>query len=318
VKVLVTGATGFIGAWIARALIEGGHSVRATIRPGARRDRLEQYADRIEWVTADVFGDPQLDRSSLCMGIDLCVHSAWYAVPGQYLEAPENVTCLNGSLALLGALADARVPRAVFVGTCFECDFDFGYLSESTPIRPLSLYAAAKSATRLVCERLARSRNMSFGWVRPFYQYGPFEDSRRLVPYVIDALLRGDVAELTQGTQVRDFLHVADVGSAIAAAAVHGLDGIVHIGSGRPVTVRQVATQIADLLGARDQLRFGARPDAPGDPRFICANPSKLIDGTGWSPRFDLESGLADTIASRRRARSDGGPGRAETREVVR
>jgi nucleoside-diphosphate-sugar epimerase len=284
-KVLVTGATGFIGAWVARALIESGHSVRATERTGSSRHRLEGMADRIEWVTADVFDDPRVDRRALCTGIDLCVHAAWYAVPGRYLEASENVSCLTGTLALFDAAAEAGVPRVAFVGTCFEYDFEYGYLSETTPTRPASLYAAAKTSTRLLCEQMARQRGVSFTWVRPFYQYGPFEDPRRLVPHVIDTLLAGGEAAITRGTQVRDFLHVAEA---------------VNIGSGQPDTVREIVHTIGELIGGPVRIKFGARPDNPTDPPFICANTQKLLAGTTWAPRFDLRSGIADTIAHRR------------------
>ncbi len=301
-KILITGATGFIGSQIVRALLAQGHEVRAVARAGSGRERLADVEGRIEWRTADVFGDPSIDRAALCAGVELCIHSAWYAIPGKYLEAPENIECLNGTVALLKALADASVKRAVFVGTCFEYDFDYGWLSETTPTKPASFYAAAKVSTRLLCEQTARARGIEFAWVRPFYQYGPHEDARRLVPYVIDTLLRGEEAGLTRGLQVRDFLHVADVGSAIAAAATSDLTGPVNIGSGQPVTVREIATTIAAILGMEDRVRFGARPDNPTDPPFICANIAKLERATGWAPRFDLRSGLADTIASRRAA----------------
>jgi nucleoside-diphosphate-sugar epimerase len=187
-----------------------------------------------------------------------------------------------------------------FVGTCFEYDFDYGYLSETTPTRPASLYAAAKTSTRLLCEQMARQRGVSFIWLRPFYQYGPFEDPRRLVPHVIDTLLAGGEAAITRGTQVRDFLHVADVGSAIAAAATSSLTGAVNVGSGQPITVREIVHTIGELIGGPVRIKFGARPDNPTDPPFICANTQKLLAGTTWTPRFDLRSGIADTIAHRR------------------
>ncbi|MGH7724069.1 MAG: NAD-dependent epimerase/dehydratase family protein [Candidatus Eiseniibacteriota bacterium] len=296
-RVLVTGGTGFIGSQIVRALLAAGHEVRAVARSGSARDRLSDVERRIDWREADVFGNPPPDWRALGSGIDLCIHAAWYAVPGKYLEAIENLTCVSGSLALLRGLTDAGVKRAAFVGTCFEYDFESGWLHETAPVKPASLYAAAKASTRLLAEPLARAAGMAFTWVRPFYQYGPFEDPRRLVPHVIGTLLRGDPAEVTRGTQVRDFLHVADVGSAIAAVATSNATGIVNIGSGRPVTVRDIVSTIASSLGREDLVRYGARPDNPTDPPFICADNRRLIAETGWSPAYDLRSGLEDTIA---------------------
>ena len=295
-KVLVTGATGFIGSAIARALLDLGHDVHATVRAGSDRARVADFADRIEWISADVF-DPAADLDAACRGVELCVHAAWYAVPGKYLEAPENLACVQGTLALLEALAAAGARRVALVGTCFEYDFDYGYLSETTPTRPASLYAAAKIGTRLMSEQLCRARGVEFCWVRPFYQYGPFEDPRRLVPYVTETLMKGEPANVSRGLQVRDFLHVHDVGSAIAAAAASPLLGIVNIGSGRPVTVRDIVATIAAILDRTLLVHFGARPDNPTDPPFICANNRRLVEGTGWTPRFDLESGLRDTVA---------------------
>jgi nucleoside-diphosphate-sugar epimerase len=297
VRVLVTGGTGFIGSQIVRALLAAGHDVRAVARKGSARDRLSDVERRIDWREADVFGNPIPDWRALGSEIDLCVHAAWYAVPGKYLEATENLACVSGSLVMLDPLAEAGVKRTAFVGTCFEYDFESGWLHEAAPIKPASLYAAAKASTRLMAEALARKADLSFVWVRPFYQYGPFEDPRRLVPHVIGTLLRGEPAEVSRGMQVRDFLHVADVGRAIAAVATSQATGVVNIGSGRPVTVRDIVSTIAQSLGRDDLVRFGARPDNPTDPPFICADNRRLVAETGFSPAYDLQSGLEDTIA---------------------
>jgi len=303
---LVTGGTGFIGSQVVRALLAAGHEVRVVARAGASRARLADVAGRVTWLEADLFAAASDDAAiaaaaDLARGADVCVHSAWYAVPGKYLEANENLACVEGSLTLLRGLVSARVPRAVFVGTCFEYDFDYGWLSENTPAKPASLYAAAKCATRLMAGPIAKAGGVQHAWARPFYQYGPFEDARRLVPYVIDTLLKGEEAGVTRGLQVRDFLHVADVGAAIAAVATTpGLAGIVNIGSGRPVTVREIVATIAETLGCPEKVKFGARPDNPTDPPFICADTRRLVAATGFAPRFDLASGLADTIAWRR------------------
>jgi len=296
-NVLVTGATGFIGSHIARRCLEQGWSVRASVRSASSRAAIADIEHRLELVTCDLWEASDDERARLCDGVELCVHAAWYAVPGLYLASPENLRCLRGSVALIEALASAKCPRVAMIGSCFEYDFAPGRLSETDPLGPASLYAAAKSATYLVGESLARTRGIEFVWARLFYQYGPHEDRRRLVPAVMMGLLRGESVDVTSGLQVRDFLHVSDVASAVVAAARSTLTGAVNVGSGQPVTVREIVETIATLVGGSGRVNFGARPDSPTDPPVVIANVTKLASATGFTPSFDLRRGLADTLA---------------------
>ena len=295
-KVLVTGANGFVGSQVARVLLQGGHEVRASVRPGSSRAAVEDLAPRIEWVPMDLFSADASTLAGLARGVDRCIHLAWYAVPGKYLAASENVACVAGSLRLLEALATEGCRRAVFVGSCFEYDFEPGTLTETGPVRPQSLYAASKLATSLMGEQLARLRGIGFAWARLFYLYGPFEDGRRLVPAVIDSLLNGKSVDVTKGTQIRDFLHVADVGAALAAIALSDLTGVVNVGSGRRVTVREIVATIESQIGQEGLVRFGARPENPTDPPVVVADNRRLVEGTGWSAAYDLAGGLRQTI----------------------
>jgi nucleoside-diphosphate-sugar epimerase len=158
------------------------------------------------------------------------------------------------------------------------------------------LYGNAKLSTALMGGQLASDRDVAFSWVRLFYQYGPYEYGQRLVPYVIQSLLRGEEAEIGSGEEVRDFLHVADVGSAIADIVLSDAVGAVNVGSGEPLRVRDLVTEIARQLDSQDRVRFGARPDSPSNPPFICANNSRLVSEVGWRPRYNLEDGLRETI----------------------
>ena len=143
-RVLLTGATGFIGSQIARELLDRGHVVRALVRRGSDRYRIEDIAARLELAEADLFEAPEQELARLAQGTDLCVHAAWYAEPGLYLASPENLRCMHASLKLMEGLAHAGSRRAVFLGSCFEYDFGPEPLSEEKPLNPRSVYAAAK------------------------------------------------------------------------------------------------------------------------------------------------------------------------------
>jgi nucleoside-diphosphate-sugar epimerase len=296
VEVLITGATGFIGSHLTRLLVHEGCTVHALIRRSSNPWRINDVLQSVR----PIYGD--LDTFNECRervaGIrpEVCFHLAWYAEPGKYMSSEENVNMLAGSLDLARHLASSGCRRLVSVGTCFEYDTDLGYLSESSPTKPRSLYAASKLGLYAVLQHFLSGRGIELAWVRLFYQYGPYEDPRRLVPSVICSLLRGERAKVSKGFQIRDFLHVEDVAAAIWAVGRGSLSGAVNVGSGKPVTVREVATAIGSVLGRQDLIEFGGLAVETSEPIFVCANNRRLTETTGWLPRYDLEKGLQSTI----------------------
>lgn len=295
-RVLVTGAAGFIGCHVVRSLLRRGDEVLALVRPTGSLARLADVAGQVRVVRAELDGRGSVSAVLHELRPEGCVHLAWYAVPGQYLHAAaENLASLEATLDLVRQLPGAGCRRFVGAGTCIELDTDAGYLTASTPPRPRTVYAAAKHAAHVLAEQLCRRSPMGFAWLRVFYQYGPFEDGRRLVPHVIRSLLRGERVELTSGEQVRDYLHVADVAEAFACVLHGAAAGGLNLGGGQPVPVRHLVQVLGDLLGRRELLAFGARPLPADEPPFLCADPGPL-KATGWRPRFDLEGGLRDTL----------------------
>jgi nucleoside-diphosphate-sugar epimerase len=184
----------------------------------------------------------------------------------------------------------------VGIGTCFEYDLSLGYLSESSLTKPITLYAATKVALSTILQQFAQITEMEVAWIRLFYQYGPMEDERRLIPGIISSLLRDEVVKTTKGEQIRDFLHIEDVASAIWAVAKSNVSGVVNVGSGQPVTVGQIALELGNLLGKPDLIHLGALPYRPNDPMFICANNELLRKQTDWMPKYNLTTGLKNTI----------------------
>lgn len=260
---LITGGTGFLGRQIVRAALARGIPVRLVgRRPGEQQG--------VEYVhTEDVFAETQGWWEQALAGVDTVIHAAWYAEPGKCLTSPLNLACLQGTLVLGKACVAAEVRRFVGVGTCFEYDLQQPLLDVDTPLRPETLYAASKAAAFLAMRAWFTTSKVSFAWARPFYLYGEGEDPRRLFPYLHDRFATGQEAELTSGTQIRDYLDVAEAGRMIHEVAMGALTGPVNICSGVPVTVRQMAERIADQYGRRDLLRFGARADNLIDPPCV-------------------------------------------------
>jgi nucleoside-diphosphate-sugar epimerase len=294
-KVVVTGAAGFVGAQVVRALALEGREVHAVVRTTSDRRRLTGLSS-VHLVEADVL-TPEGRSTIAVLRPDACVHSAWYAEPGKYLSSPLNVDMMQATLALATELASSGCRRFVGLGTCFEYDTEIGYLSEGSRLGPAHLYSAAKAATYLVLQQLGATTSMQVCWARLFYLYGPDEHPRRLVSSIAQALLRGEEARCTLGLQVRDFLHVEDAASAIRAVLDSNLIGAVNVASGQPVTVASVVRQIADTCGRPELVRLGALPSPAGDPGFVCADIRLLAGATNWNPRWGLADGLADTVA---------------------
>jgi nucleoside-diphosphate-sugar epimerase len=267
--VLLTGATGFVGRQVLLALLARGRRVRPVVRAGRQGEIASSAAIDSVVASPDIFAESSAWWAEVCRGADTVIHVAWYAEPGRYLESARNAACLAGTLRLAQGAIAAKVRRFVGIGSCFEYDLGAGYLSVATPLRPTTAYGRAKVEAFTALSRRLPGEGVEFAWCRLFYLYGEGEDGRRLVPYLRARLEAGEPAELSSGTQVRDFLDVREAGGMIADVALGAGQGPVNICSGKAVTVRALAERIADEYGRRDLLRFGARPENRIDPPVV-------------------------------------------------
>jgi nucleoside-diphosphate-sugar epimerase len=286
--VLLTGATGFIGRHALVALSGAGHEVHAVARsrgperPGVRWHEADLLAG------CDVVAEVQPE---------VLVHLAWYAEHGRFWSSPENVPWVEASLALLRAFAAAGGRRAVLAGTCAEYEWSREVYREDAPLRPATLYGAAKHGLHTVAAAYAQEMGLALAWGRLFFLYGPQEAPGRLVPSLVRALLAGEPAPMTAGTQRRDFMHVADAGAAFAALAGAPLTGAVNVASGEGVELRELASRIAAHTGGAELLELGKLPMRPGDPPSLVADAGRLHEELGFSPRLSLDAGLGETIS---------------------
>ena len=292
-RVLVTGATGFIGRHSLPRLRKLGYDVHAV---SSRRPPREP-GEGVTWHSADFL---ELDSAaSLVEKVrpTHLLHFAWYAVPGKYWTASENLAWVKATAGLMQAFTDRGGQRAVMAGSCAEYDWKFDYCSEEfTPCRPATLYGACKHGTQLLLDAWSRQTGLSSAWGRIFFLYGPGEYPSRLIPSVINSLLRGEPARCTHGNQVRDFLHVEDAAAAFVALLDSDVKGAVNIASGIPVPLKDVVHAAADYLNRRGLVQLGALPASVGEPDALIADVGRLRSEVGFRPRFSLKEGIAGTI----------------------
>ena len=297
-RVLVTGAAGFVGAAVAAELLERGHEVACLVRrPGQAGGELT-WAKRAKVILGDLADSSGWAAEVKDWQPEACVHAAWLTDPATYLDSPANVWLLDASLRLLDLLGSAGCRRAVFVGTCAEYDASVSRaLDESSPLRPATLYASCKVALSLLGARRAEEAGIGFAWARIFHPYGPRENRERLIPAAIRTLLQGRVFTSSHPEAKRDFIHVDDVASGLAALVEAGAAGAFNVSTGRPTSVRDVLDLLGALSGRPDLLSFGAQPRQGWDPESISGLPDRLVAATGWQPRVELRDGLASAYA---------------------
>lgn len=291
-SVLITGATGFIGRHCLPLLISSGFEVHAADIRGP-----EEQSSDVHWHQVNLLDSMQVMELIASVQPSHFLHFAWYAVPGKYWSALENIDWVEASLRLLKAFHIHGGRRIVIAGTCAEYDWKFGFCSEhNTPILPSTLYGTCKSALKLLMQAFSRETALSSAWGRIFFLYGPHEHPSRLVPSVIRNLLQNQPAPCSHGNQIRDFLHVEDVAGAFVALLESGVTGPVNIGSGLPVTLKEVIYKIADKLGRGGLLQFGAIPASTDEAPVLFADTRRLSQEVGWTPKFNLDTGIEQTI----------------------
>jgi len=290
--VLVTGGSGFIGSHCLGTLVARGldvHAVRAG-RPGIE-------ADGVTWHTADLLEEPDIARLVEAVRPTHLLHLAWVATPGVFPSSIENFRWTQASLSLYRAFAESGGRRVVTAGTSYEYDWRYGYCSEDvTPLAPDTLYGASKKALGELVSAYSVTCGLSSAWARVFFLYGPREHPDRLVSSVIRSLLTGSPANCSHGEQIRDYLHVEDVASALVTLLDGSVEGAVNIGSGSPVALKQIVSEIGDILERPDLIRLGAIPARANDAPLVVADVTRLTSLVHFKPAHDLISGLEHTI----------------------
>ena len=297
-RVLVTGASGFIGRSSLDALAARGYEVHGAVSPQRDSAALTTFMH-----PADLLEPQAIDALLEEVRPTHLLHFAWIATPGLYWESADNYRWLAASQYLLQSFRRQGGRRAVVAGSCAEYDWSRVRLcrERESPLAGssggrVSAYTECKLALQGLLEKIARTEEFSYAWGRVFFQFGPYEHPKRLVASVIIDLLSEREALCTHGRQVRSFLHVADVGAAFAALLDSALEGPVNIGSEEAISIAELLQTLARRIGRPELLKLGARRAPEGEPPMLVPDVARLRDELGWRPRMNLEEGLADAV----------------------
>jgi nucleoside-diphosphate-sugar epimerase len=281
-RVLLTGASGFIGRYVLNQLAQAEID---TIVIG--RSRPDRYAgDFIEADLLDVQDWRDLIQTAAASHL---IHLAWYVEHGQYWDSPQNFRWVEASLRLVEAFCLAGGQKVVAAGTCAEYDWTFGYcLEEQTPLIPATLYGVAKDSTRRLLEEICKLHQTQFAWGRVFLPYGIGEDSRRLIPSLID-VFKGKRAPFgVNAESYRDFVHVEDVARGFICLLLSDAEGVYNIASGNPTQIGGVVRTIAKAFNANPSKVLELATERPGEPKVLFGNNQKLRM-LGWEPKYSIE-----------------------------
>ena len=293
-KVLLTGASGFIGRQSIQFMIENDYEVHAVSHITPLSFKKEH---NLFWHQCDLLNIAQQRALLEEVKPTYLLHFAWVTTPGKYWTSLENIRWVQASLDLLMNFVNQGGKRAVLAGTCAEYDWSYGYCSEKlTPATPTSLYGTCKHSLQEMLQYLCRQVGLSWAWGRIFFLYGPHEHPNRLVPTVVRSLLKGEIAHCSHGEQIRDFLFVKDVASAFVALLESPIEGPVNIASGQPIALKCIIESISQRLGCPRLIKFGAVPTLTDEPPLLVANTTRLTQEVGWKQRYTLEEGLSATI----------------------
>ena len=291
-KVLITGATGFIGHHCLEPLKARGYEVHAvSSKP------MKSGAGGVHWHQANLL-EPGAAKVLLAeVKPTHLLHLAWFVVPGKLITAPENFAWVRASMELVQEFAAQGGKRLTVCGSGYEYDWNYGYCSEKlTPAVPNTVYGSCKQALNLLVQSFASQNALSAAWGRVFFLYGPNEHPQRLVSSVILSLLKGDAAKTSHGKQIRDYMHVQDVADGLVALLDSEVTGTVNVSSGQATTLREIVLTIGRLVGKPELIQLGAIPARANDTPLVVGENLRLLNEVGWKQRYDIEAGLQQTI----------------------
>ncbi len=286
-KVILTGANGFVGRHALPCLLERGYEVHAV------SSSPTQTGDdkRLIWHCCDLLASGNIEQLCHEVQADALLHLAWVTDPASYWNSTDNFHWLRTSIQLFESFVQHGGSRIVCSGSCAEYDWSVGDCVENeSPCQATSPYASCKLALSSILQSFTRAHAISSAWGRLFFLFGAHEQPQRLVPYIINQLLKGEPVVCRNGELMRDYMYVNDVADALVSLLDSDTQGVVNIASGQAIKIRDIATSLAIKLDRQDLVQSATAQQE--EAALLVASTLRLHNEVHWSPRYSLDEGL--------------------------
>ena len=297
---LVTGAGGFIGSNLVRALIAQNIPVHIIWKRSTDPWRLNDIKNRLTFHATDLLDKRSLKRLVKKLAPDFIFHLASFgAYPLQTDCAKMEEVNIRGTRHLLESTVDLPYRVLVHTGSSSEYGFKDHPMKESDVLAPVSYYAITKATATHLCQMAAKTFHKPIVVLRPFSVYGSYEEGERLIPTAIEAIRHKKNIRLTPGHQRRDFVYVDDVVGAYLKAIEHAAaiaGHVINIGTGTQSTNDEVVRTLFTVAGQTVEVEKGGFPARSWDTSHWVADISRAARLLGWKPAYTLERGLSKTF----------------------
>ncbi|PKP61388.1 MAG: hypothetical protein CVT88_00200 [Candidatus Altiarchaeales archaeon HGW-Altiarchaeales-1] len=298
VRVLVTGAGGFIGSHLTRRLVNEGAMVSAF--EISKRDNINDLIDKIDFYNINLCDFESVRNTIKNIQPEVIYHLAGVVdVKRSFLDIDRIISAnIQGTANLLHALEGINYDCFINTGTCEEYgDNPAPFVEEQMP-NPVSPYSASKVWATFFCKMLYKTLGCPIITLRPFLTYGPYQFSNMLIPSTIISALFKKEFKLSKGEQTREFNYVSDIvdGFIKASLAKKAIGEIINIGNGKEYRIKDVVIKILDIMGNPIEPVIGALPYRPGETNHFYCDNTKAGELIGWESKIDLDTGLKLTI----------------------
>jgi len=281
-KVLLTGASGFIGRHVLGRLKK--HNIDTIV---AGRN-LPDNVSPADFIQIDMLEHSDFVGLVAESGATHLLHLAWYTEHGKYWSSPLNIRWVEATTRLVDGFCLSNGKKVVVAGTCAEYDWSFGYCREDiTPLNPDTLYGIAKDSTRRLVMAICAQYKIPCAWGRIFLPYGQGENCRRLIPSLIEVFQGKKTPFKVNATAFRDFLHADDLAEGFMKLLLTDATGAYNICSGQPVQIGELVRHIAELYDANPQAILELSTNCSDAPSMLVGDNQK-IKALGWEARYSL------------------------------